>query len=85
MNQHIQGLANLLAAPPSEADRRWEANKQLERTDPMLAKLFRAEAIADHRAENHVCEAAKLPMIRDLLREVIELRTGRAFKNVLFP
>ena len=71
--------------PISEVMHSWEAERALIRRDPELAKLYRAEAIADGRAECHVSEAAKLPAIRDLLREVIALRTGRAFKNPLFP
>ncbi len=87
MNEHIAGLADMLGklGPQSESSRRWESEQYLLRTDPALAKLLRAEAIANNRAECHVSEAAKLPAIRDLLREVIELRTGRPFKNPLFP
>lgn len=71
--------------PISETMRRWEADKWLARNDPFMSLLLRAEAIAGHRAENHVCEASKLPMIRDVLREAIELHTGKPFRNPIFP
>ena len=45
---------------------------------------LRAEAIADHRAENHVCEASKLPMIRDLLREAIAAKQAQKAAADLF-
>lgn len=90
MNQHIQGLANLLAdasdrgAQLSEVGRRWEAERYLMRNDPKLAALLRVEAIADDRAENNQCAAAKLVVIRDLVRRVLADAEGK-FKNPIFP
>ena len=69
----------------SEAMQRLEDESHLMRNDPVLWALLRAEAIAGHRAENHVCEASKLPMICDLLRKAIADKTGKPFKNPLFP
>ena len=92
MNEHIQGLAKLLAhlgRPPSpqlsEVGRRWEAERYLMRTDPMLAALLRIEAIADDRAENHQCCASKIVAIRDLVRRVLSEIDGKPFRNPLFP
>jgi hypothetical protein len=88
MNESIRLLADTLAAAaqiPSETALRWESERYLMRNDPLLAKMLRAEAIAGHRAENHVSEASKLPMIRDLLRDAIAEHTGKPFKNPIFP
>src|SRR5262245_42968761 len=63
--------------PISKTMQRWDDERYLERNDLVLARLLRAEAMAGHRAENHVCDASKLPMIRDLLREAITAYTGR--------
>lgn len=87
---HAQGYADARRdftkmEPISETMRRWESERYLLRTDPQLAKLYRAEAIADRKAECQSSDAANMPAIRDLLREVIALRTGKPFKNPLFP
>lgn len=81
---YAKAAANPLE-PISDVIRRWNAERDLLRADPILAKLLRVEAVADHRAENHVCAASKLPMIRDLVREIIEAKTGKPFSNPIFP
>jgi hypothetical protein len=82
----IQGLCKMLSASAlSDVGHRWEAERTLQRQNPKLAALLRAEAIAGGRAECHVAEAAKLPAIRDLLIAVIEAETGKPFRNPLFP
>ena len=90
MNPAVRGIAQFLdsvGAEPgmSEVGRRWEAERYLQRTNPKLANLLRAEAIAGGRAECHVSEAAKLPAIRDLLVAIIEAETGKPFRNPIFP
>lgn len=71
--------------PISDVMRRWEAERYMLRNDPVLAILLRIEAIAAHRAENHVCDASKLPAIADLAREAVEKHTKKPFRNTLFP
>jgi hypothetical protein len=83
MSAHIHGLADMLANIGRVSQ--FDAERALMSVDPVLARLLRAEAIADHRADNHVCEAAKLPAIRDLLRLAIVAHTGKPFENPIFP
>jgi len=71
--------------PISETMRRWEAQKTIERRDPVLALLLRIEAIADHRAENHQCMGSKLTLIAQLAREAAVKHTGNPFRNPGFP
>lgn len=91
MNEPIAGLSDLLAKAGivaeqlSEVGRRWEGERYLYRTDPVLALLLRIEAIAGNRAENHMHAMSKLTAIGDLAREAAEKHTGKPFRNPIFP
>lgn len=57
----------------------------LRRTCPLLAALYRAEAIADERIEADQCAVAKLETVHDLLVEAVEERHGGPFVNPVYP
>lgn len=84
MTAHIAGLADMLAEV-STTMQRWEDERLLERTDLVLARLLRAEAISGRRAECNASDASNMPMINGLLREAIAAHTGKPFRNPLFP
>ena len=65
--------------------RRIHDEEAMVRRDPVRALLLRIDAIADHRAENHVCEASKLVLVRELVRHAIEAHTGNKYENPLYP
>jgi len=73
-------------AEMSETMRRFDAESQMLRLDPVRALLLRIEAISGHRAENHQCEASKLAIVRELARLAIKAHTGEEFRsNPIFP
>ena len=78
---------NVLAEfpPISEVMQRWDAERAMLHDDPVRAILLRIEAMADHRAENHVCAASKLAMIVELARTATAKHTGEKFVNPIFP
>ncbi len=80
----LSGFARA-SAKQSATMARWDAEQALLKSDPVLALLCRIEAIADHRAENDVCAANKLPAIADLARMAIAKHTGHPFENLIFP
>lgn len=57
----------------------------MQRTCPVLACLYRIEAMADHRIANDQCAVSKLTDIRDLAVQAIEERHGGPFTNPIYP
>ncbi len=72
-------------SPKSAVMRRWDAEREMIRTDPLLAALYRVEAICDDRAENHMCDDSKMAAVKDTIRRVVAQYTGAPFRNPLFP
>jgi len=62
-------------AEMSETMRRFDAESEMLRRDPVHALLLRIEAISGHRAENHQCEASKLAIVRELACLAIKAHT----------
>jgi len=64
----------------------WDVKKHLQNTCPLLAAMYRAEAIAADRIECDTTAWAKLAAIRDLMVQGIEERMpDREYDNVVYP
>lgn len=62
----------------------WDRKSILMRTCPLLAAIYRAEAIADERIEADQTEASKRTAIHDLLVQAVEERLGGPFVNPIY-
>lgn len=78
--------ASVTDFPLSPVLRAHDAKMALQREQPLLAAVLRAEAIADQRIDCDQNAFAKLVEIRDLLRDAWEAaHGGDAFFNQLYP
>lgn len=77
MHTAVMGLSEIMRA--------FDRVRQLERTNPLLAFAYLAEAIGDGRIRCDACATAQLGEIRDMARRAVKAATGAEFCNELYP
>lgn len=63
----------------------YDIKRSMQNTCPLMAALYRAEAIADHRIAADQSAISKLCTIHDLLVQGIEEKHGGKFDNPIYP
>lgn len=63
----------------------WTVKTHMQKTCPVLAVLYRIEAMTAHRIANDCTNEAKLAEIRDLCIQAVEERSGADFENPVYP
>lgn len=63
----------------------WDIRKMMQMTCPLMAALYRAEAISGNRIQADQSAIANLASVHDLLVEAIEEKMDGAFDNPVYP